>query len=205
MACSGCHGRYEHTARGIDVTYADLGLIDAGTDRAYNDLMRRLAPIVERTSRTRAFYGEDAPAYVPLTARGYTPPVLVGLWASAPYLHNGSVPALADMLTPPAERPEIWGRSVARPSAYDFDRAGIDAERIDGSALEARRRAAAGQAPDAPASVEYRRFYDARRPGRSSQGHPFGTDLAPGEKQALIDFLQSLAPMDGRTEVRIVR
>ena len=38
-------------------------------------------------------------------SKGYVAPDLRGAWASAPYLHNGSVPTLADLLKPPAERP----------------------------------------------------------------------------------------------------
>lgn len=39
---------------------------------------------------------------------GYRTADLAGLWASAPYLHNGSVPTLEDLLKPPAERPATW-------------------------------------------------------------------------------------------------
>ena len=36
---------------------------------------------------------------------------LEGLWLRAPYLHNGSVPTLADLLAPPAERPTRSGKT----------------------------------------------------------------------------------------------
>lgn len=41
---------------------------------------------------------------------GYRPNSLRGLWASAPFLHNGSVPTLEDLLAPPAERPTSFVR-----------------------------------------------------------------------------------------------
>ena len=41
---------------------------------------------------------------------GYRALDLHGLWATAPYLHNGSVPTLADLLKPAAERPATWQR-----------------------------------------------------------------------------------------------
>ena len=201
MACSGCHGQYHRTARGLEVSYANAGLIDVGTDRAYNDLMRRLAPIVARTARTRAVYGADAPDYHPLTQPGYTPPVLVGLWASAPYLHNGSVPTLSDFFRAPAQRPPIWGRNVDRPLSYDAVRVGLDREEVTPETLEVKRRAAAGCAADHPAALEHRRFYDTREPGRSNQGHPFGTDLSDAEKNALVDFLHALAPAPGESVI----
>jgi hypothetical protein len=39
---------------------------------------------------------------------GYRVNDLRGLWATAPYLHNGSVPTLQDLLTPAAQRPKTW-------------------------------------------------------------------------------------------------
>lgn len=41
---------------------------------------------------------------------GYRPSSLRGLWASAPFLHNGSVPTLEDLLAPPESRPASWER-----------------------------------------------------------------------------------------------
>ena len=41
---------------------------------------------------------------------GYRPSDLRALWATAPYLHNGSVPTLADLLKKPADRPVTWKR-----------------------------------------------------------------------------------------------
>jgi len=41
---------------------------------------------------------------------GYVASNLHGLWATAPYLHNGSVPTLADLLKPPADRPKTFTR-----------------------------------------------------------------------------------------------
>lgn len=41
---------------------------------------------------------------------GYRVNTLRGLWATAPYLHNGSVPTLEDLLTPPEARPVRWMR-----------------------------------------------------------------------------------------------
>lgn len=44
------------------------------------------------------------------TTDGYRVPDLGGLWATAPYLHNGSVPTLEDLLKPPPERPVLFMR-----------------------------------------------------------------------------------------------
>ncbi len=39
------------------------------------------------------------------TTRSYVARRLDGIWATAPYLHNGSVPTLHDLLLPANERP----------------------------------------------------------------------------------------------------
>ena len=39
---------------------------------------------------------------------GYASQPLDGIWARSPYLHNGSVPTLRDLLEPPSSRPAIW-------------------------------------------------------------------------------------------------
>lgn len=72
--------------------------------------------------------------YYPEDVRGYLAPPLYGIWATAPYLHNGSVPDLWTLLTP-AERPAVWRRKLTekldneshydtQSSAYDQDRLG---------------------------------------------------------------------------------
>ena len=42
---------------------------------------------------------------------GYVTPPLHGVWASAPYFHNGSVPTVWDVLKP-ADRPKVWRRQL---------------------------------------------------------------------------------------------
>lgn len=48
---------------------------------------------------------------------GYLAPPLYGVWATAPYLHNGSVPDVWTLLKP-EERPAIW-RRVSTPARAD--------------------------------------------------------------------------------------
>ena len=43
-------------------------------------------------------------------ADGYADHPLDGVWARAPYLHNGSVPTLRDLMDAPAERPDTFYR-----------------------------------------------------------------------------------------------
>ena len=46
---------------------------------------------------------DTQPPYGPYAARP-----LYGIWAAAPYLHNGSVPTLHDLLLPPEQRPKTF-------------------------------------------------------------------------------------------------
>lgn len=198
MGCAHCHGSYRQEGARLWVDYPASRLRDVRTDPAYNQVLQSFAPLSTKLARTRNFYGPElAPYSRPVTRPGYVPPVLVGVWASAPYLHNGSVPTLADLLEAPGARPRLWERRVDAPLAYDTERVGLPAREVDPETASARARAAAGQGPESPASLELRRVFDTRGHGRSNLGHSFGSDLDPTEKRALLDFLVSLAPRPG--------
>lgn len=99
---------------------------------------------------------------------GYANMPLDGLWLRAPYLHNGSVPTLADLLAPPAQRPDsFW---VAYP-VYDFDRVGF--------------------VTSGPGAEAEGWLLDTSRPGNGNGGHRYGTGLAPEAKRALIEYLKT--------------
>jgi RoxA-like, cytochrome c-like len=132
---------------------------------------------------------------------GYVNVPLDGLWARAPYLHNGSVPSLEALL----ERPE------ARPKFFVRGSDVLDPERVGFMALPS----AEGSrfAPPVPAcprrgrhdwtpSAELRSLlrvpqrdlflFDATCAGNGNRGHDFGTALAPDDKAALLEFLKTL-------------
>lgn len=100
---------------------------------------------------------------------GYIAPPLAGLWARAPYLHNGSVPTLAALLQPPGDRPREFYRGV---DVYDPANVGF---LWQGAAAEK-----AGF------------LYQIDQPGNSSEGHTFGTTLPEPDKRALIEYLKTL-------------
>ena len=60
------------------------------------------------------------------TTDGYVSVPLDGLWLRAPYLHNGSVPTLADLLEPVEQRPTQFWRGY---DVYDPVRVGFVTER----------------------------------------------------------------------------
>jgi hypothetical protein len=109
---------------------------------------------------------------------GYQAPPLDGVWATAPYLHNGSVPTLAHLLnstTRPARflRPESTGFEH-----YDRDRVGWISREVE-----------------SPASLtpeERRALVDTSRFGLGNGGHTFGDKLSEGERADLIEYLKTL-------------
>jgi hypothetical protein len=101
---------------------------------------------------------------------GYTARVLHGVWAAAPYLHNGSVPTLADLLEPVDKRPPSF---QVGPS-YDPDRVGL-----------------AVQQPQNGATLVTTDCSD-RNSGNSRCGHDWGTQLPERDKRALLEYLKKL-------------
>ncbi len=101
---------------------------------------------------------------------GYANQPLDGIWARSPYLHNGSVPTLRDLLEPAANRPAIWFRGS---DVLDLDRVGYRSD------------------PNAPQAFRY----DTGRPGNSNKGHEgraYGTALPASDKDALVEYMKTL-------------
>lgn len=100
---------------------------------------------------------------------GYTAVPLDGVWLTAPYLHNGSVPTLADLLEPVERRPTQFYRGL------DL----FDAERV-------------GFVHEGDEATRVGTLLDVSRPGNSNAGHTYGTTLTPEEKRALLEYLKTL-------------
>ena len=109
---------------------------------------------------------------------GYIAPPLDGIWITAPYLHNGSVPTLEGVLNSKA-RPTYWSRDFDNPQ-YDYAKVGWKYEREQGPA------AAAGPGGN-PKSV-----YNTDLPGYGNYGHRFGDKLTEPERKAVIEYLKTL-------------
>ncbi len=169
--CARCHGTY-----GDDWTYPNLlvALEEVGTDpelarRSYDDSERFFAWFAN------SFYGELAEA---APGPGYVAPPLDGVWATAPYLHNGSVPSLATLLES-ARRPRFWAHSDGN-RRYDMNALGWSHESL----------------PTGKNSVEdaavRSRVYDTTLTGYSNAGHEFGDVLTDRERSALLEYLKTL-------------
>ena len=165
-----CHGTY-----GEDWTYPNLvvPLEQVGTDPAY----ALQAVEAERFIRwfNASFYGRGAEAR---PARGYVAPPLDAVWATAPYLHNDSVPSIAALLDSRL-RPTFW-RHQTEPREYDAAALGWRYEALE----HGKDGAADGEAA--------RRIYDTTRHGYGNGGHLFGDALGEDERRALLEYLKTL-------------
>lgn len=165
--CASCHGSYSAGPKPQLVRYPNW-IGNVGTDplraQVFDEaLVRAVAtgPYRERIAAARG--------------RGYVAPPLTGIWASAPYLHNGSVPTLAALLTP-GERPvrfQVGGH------ALDMKKIGLLIQ-------------ADGSYPTAFHPFSTPAWTDTRQPGKSSAGHPQGEQLGAADKAALIEYLKLL-------------
>jgi hypothetical protein len=96
---------------------------------------------------------------------GYEARPLPGIWASPPYLHNGSVPSLAQLLRLKPRQQRFYTGSIV----YDPVDAGFISDGSAGGIL-----------------------LDTTLFGNSNQGHEYGVSLTDAEKRDLIEYLKSL-------------
>ncbi len=106
-------------------------------------------------------YFRDTPRRVAEGTNGYKADALHGIWAQAPYLHNGSVPTLGQLLCP-STRPVTFLRGSAQ---YDPQLVGFEWLRR----------------PErySPLDTILVKEYDTRVPGKANGGHAFGVELCP--------------------------
>ncbi|MEO1016637.1 MAG: cytochrome c [Pseudomonadota bacterium] len=102
---------------------------------------------------------------------GYIAEPLDGLWLNGPFLHNGSVPTLADLLMAPEERPATFLRGL---DILDSEHGGFLAPPCD---------------PQNPPAKGF--CYDTSLPGNSNDGHSWGTDLDVDQKADLLAYLMT--------------
>jgi mono/diheme cytochrome c family protein len=171
--CAKCHGTY-----GANWTYPSkvVPLKVIGTDPArYYGLPIKLGEFYN----TSWFAKEKPEGFKTLETAGYQAPPLDGVWATAPYLHNGSVPTLYNVLNSKT-RPKLFTRSYRTEAAdYDKKKVGWKVQLL-------------GEMPKSGTAHERRKIYDTTKPGRGNGGHTFGDDLTDEERWAVIEYLKTL-------------
>ena len=119
-SCASCHGVYapryaqeprylEHPSlQGVAAYVVPLSIIDTDPARALS-LTDRLAQTLSYSWWGYGTPDEPGACFGVAADMGYLAPPLYGIWASAPYFHNGSVPDVWGVLDP-SDRPDVWRR-----------------------------------------------------------------------------------------------
>lgn len=165
QTCSGCHGSY-----GEKNSYPNL-LIPASiiqTDSFLYKSNYSNPQFVNWFNKSWFTKGDHAAQLVPFN--GYIAPPLDGIWISAPYFHNASVPSLEAVLNSKI-RPQFWSRDFDKPQ-YDYDKPGwkYKVENKGGNTS----------------------VYNTTLPGYGNYGHYFGDALTNEERKAVIEYLKTL-------------
>ncbi len=166
--CARCHGSYGASERypnlliSVDEVDTDPLLAEANWEKnrsyfeAYN----------------KSWFGRPPHGARLVPTRGYVAPPLDGIWITAPYLHNGSVPDLMSLLES-SRRPVVWRRSF-RADDYDYEKVGWRYEQPE-----------LDQDHDTMT-------YDTRRTGYGNGGHRYGDLFNTEERRAVIEYLKTL-------------
>jgi len=157
--CGACHAS--------EKTGTPLALAEVGTDRGRLDSWNKGAAI--KANQVVKDMGLERKGLVEEDLTGYVAAFLDGIWLKAPYLHNGSVPTLRDLLEPAAKRPKVFWRGY---DVYDQARVGF--------------------VSDGPEARRTGTRLDTSGKGGGNQGHEFGTGLSNAEKEALVEYLKTL-------------
>lgn len=174
--CAKCHGTY-----GPDETYPSkiIELDKIGTDPVLAEQFANYA----KEAYNKSWFGKEVSSDGrPLKAKqspGYQAPPLDGIWATAPYLHNGSVPTVAGVLNS-LERPKIFTRSF-RTDKESYDTVGLGWKF---------KTLTTPPSADQPA-IERRKVYDTTKRARSNSGHNYGDILSNEERKQVIEYLKT--------------
>jgi len=163
--CSKCHGTY-----GEKATYPNLLIPERiiKTDSLLLQANYQNPQFISWFNESWYANGSHPARLQPFN--GYIAPPLDGVWITAPYLHNGSVPTLEAVLNS-KERPQYWQRDFKQPE-YDYEKVGWKYEvKSDGNSSK---------------------IYNTDKPGYKNIGHTFGDRLSVEDRKAVIEYLKTL-------------
>ena len=162
--CETCHGNY-----GEDEQYPNklIPVDEVKTDPYYARMLYD-SPITKWYNLS--WYATSEPRSSMQPTMAYIAPPLDGIWCSAPYLHNGSVPNIYALLKS-KDRPRRWTKTSDKEYDYEY----------------------LGWVYKIPDSGEGgRTIYDTRIKGYDNGGHTYGDHLSDKERLALIEYLKTL-------------
>jgi mono/diheme cytochrome c family protein len=163
--CASCHGTY-----GRNPSYPNYLIPQRviGTDSMINNSNYQHGDMVEWFNSSWFSKGDHPAKLVPFN--GFIAPPLDGVWITAPYLHNGSIPTIEALLNSTI-RPTRWRRNFSKP-VYDYVHLGWQFTE--------------------PAISNSRETYDTTIPGYGNGGHYYGDKLSPIERTAVLEYLKTL-------------
>lgn len=162
--CAKCHGKY-----GAEENFPNL-LIPAAviqTDSMLYKSNYSNPQFVEWFNKSWFTRGDHPARLEPFN--GYIAPPLDGIWATAPYLHNASVPTLEALLNSDL-RPTWWSRNFDKP-VYDYEKVGWVYKKQEQPG---------------------KNVYNTTKPGYSNAGHTFGDRLTDAERKAVLEYMKKL-------------
>ena len=170
--CAGCHGTYgdnwtyPNLVISKDIVGTDPALAQASTDATDQRFVQWVS---------ESFYGELSRL---APALGYIAPPLDGIWATAPYLHNGSIPTIQALLDS-SIRPKYWTRAF---DSLDYNNKTL------GWNYTVLKQGKDGTQDERKA----KKIYDTTLYGYSNQGHIFGDTLTEVERLQVLEYLKTL-------------
>ncbi|MDG1517704.1 MAG: hypothetical protein P8Q42_06710 [Flavobacteriales bacterium] len=172
--CQSCHGTYEGNSTLNQLTSFPNVLVPCeiiGTD----SIRSRSVTEHDFTTLSKMKVGKRFSAKL---TNGYVAPILTGVWATAPYFHNGSVPTVWHLLNP-SERPQKFKYGGHQ---FDFEKLGIKGTQ-NNTVFDYEK--------DFESWSKWE-WYDTEKRGNGNKGHEFYfKNLNQEEKFTIIEFLKT--------------
>jgi mono/diheme cytochrome c family protein len=187
--CKACHGGNSGLVMAAQAVGTDKNRAvnfaakvgDCDFSAALGDLLRRIeVQVTARDGLTQQAEALEPKSILWQSTEGYVSRPLNGIWATPPFLHNGSVPTLWDLLQPPSKRP---ARFILQGAEFDPVKVGY----VYVTPEEPSR-----VGPAAPAAGGGAFVFDVSQSGNSNEGHLYGTTLSDEEKRDLLEYLKSI-------------
>ena len=165
QTCSSCHGKY-----GENEEYPNKLIAPAviGTDSLLWKYFIKYQGYTDWFNKS--WFASSEPRSYTKPQSGYVPPPLDGVWVTAPYFHNGSVPTIENVLNSKT-RPRYWKRNFNK-ERYDYKKLGWQYKTLS--------------------KPGGKRTYNTDIPGYGAYGHTFGDHLTDDERAAVIEYLKTL-------------